>query len=183
MSLIAAKIESVLDIFEGICFPRIGGRNLSLKKGLLIPTIMVSLLILILVMFYTSQQNEYMHISGSNQSGLMYLRVETDKDIYKTAEEIRINFYLVNNKSVDMLVPSLSRGIDISGSSGPVLLLVESYASEGPIKIAANSEYLLGSFVWNQRDKNGKQVPPGTYKIDINLLDAKYDGETSITIE
>ncbi len=183
MSLIAAKIQSMLDSFEGIYFPRMGGRNLSLRKGLLLPTIAVSLLILILVMFYTSQQNEYMYISKSDQSEPMYLRVETDKDIYKTGEEIRINFYLVNNKSVDMLVPSLSRGIDISGSSGPVLLLVESYASEGPIKIAANSQYLLGSFVWNQRSMDGKQVPPGTYKIHVNLLDAKYDGEKSITID
>jgi len=183
MRLAIANIQSMEDR-EGIGFRRLRRQSFqNPRRTLLVPLLMVPLLILIPVIFYTSYRNEFMNMSQSTESGLMYIRVETDKRIYKAGEGIRIDFYLVNNKNVDLLLPSLSRGLDISGSSGAVLLLVESHASEGPIKIAANSEYLLGSFVWNQRDMDGKQVPPGTYRVHVNLLDAECYGETSITID
>jgi len=155
----------------------------NLKTYLFILIVTVSLLMPILVMLYTDPRSRFTNMSQGKQSELMYIRVETDKHAYKTGEKIQIIFYIVNNESTDMFLPSLSRGLDIFGPSGVVLLLVESYASEGPIKIAANSEYLLGSLIWNQRDMNGKEVPEGTYKIHVNLLDAEYEGEASITIE
>jgi len=120
-------------------------------------------------------------ISGS-RNVKSYLAVETKRGSYGSGEEIPIDVYFVNNGSSDTSLPSLSYGLEISGPQGTVLAKVESRASVGPVRVEPSYKVLITSFVWNQRDMNGDQVPPSTYTIRVNLLDSDCSGETAVRI-
>lgn len=113
----------------------------------------------------------------------MYLTVETKSVSYSSGEEIRVEVYFVNGASTEISLPSLSYGLKISGPQGTVLAKVESRASLGPVRVEPSSKILVTSFIWDQRDVSGDQVPQGTYTIHVNLLDSNYSAETTVRIE
>ena len=118
--------------------------------------------------------------SGSER---VYLAVETDRVSYSSGEEIRVDVYFMNGASTEISLPSLGYGLEISGPQGTVLAKVESRASLGPVHVKPFSKALVTSFVWDQRDMSGDQVPPSTYTMHVNLLESDYSGKTTVRIE
>jgi len=125
----------------------------------------------------------YLLFIGGSGGGEVYLTVETKSVSYSSGEEIRVEVYFVNGASTEISLPSLSYGLKISGPQGTVLAKVESRASLGPVRVEPSSKILVTSFIWDQRDVSGDQVPQGTYTIHVNLLDSNYSAETTVRIE
>ena len=112
-----------------------------------------------------------------------YVELRTDKSSYSAGQEVKIAFSLVNDKPGNISVASLGYTLEISGSQGVVLIVTESHSSSEPVSVEASSQAFVGTFVWNQRDMKGNQVPQGDYTIRVHLLDASFQGATEIKIE
>jgi len=114
---------------------------------------------------------------------MVYVGLETDKGTYAPGEEVRIMFSLVNDKRGNITVPSLGYSLEITGTQGVVLIVTESHASSEPVSVDSSSQTLVGTYVWDQKDMKGHQVPNGVYTVSVYLLDASYHGVTEIKIE
>jgi hypothetical protein len=113
----------------------------------------------------------------------VYIKLQTDKSTYKLGEKIQITIFLVNDKSDKISLPSLNYALEISGSQGVVLTMIESRGGIKPVNVEALSQLLIGTYTWNQEDMNRNQVPKGIYTLRVNLLDAPYNGVITIQIE
>ena len=111
-----------------------------------------------------------------------YLEVKTDKSSYSTRETIRVRIYLVNQLNEEIVLPSKSYGLDISGPKDIVLTNVLLEAVEQPITVSSSTNYLIGEWRWNQEDIYRHQVDAGLYTIRVNLLNSTYIGEVIIEI-
>lgn len=113
---------------------------------------------------------------------MSYLKVETDKSIYDIGEGVQINFTFVNDQGVEVSLPSLSYGLEISGPQGVVFIMTVHQTSQGPVRIEPFSQRFIGSYTWNQEDMNRNRVPRDTYTIQFCLLDSTTCGTTTIKI-
>jgi hypothetical protein len=102
----------------------------------------------------------------------VYIKLQTDKSTYKLGEKIQIIIFLVNDKSDKISLPSLNYALEIFGSQGIVLTMVESRGGTGPVNVEALSQLLIETYTWNQEDMNKNQVSKGIYTLRVNLLDA-----------
>jgi flagellar hook assembly protein FlgD len=112
-----------------------------------------------------------------------YVELRTDKSSYSAGQEVKIAFSLVNDKPGNISLASLGYTLEISGSQGVVLIVTESHSSSEPVSVEASSQAFVGTFVWDQRDMKGNQVPQGDYTVRVHLLDASFQGATQIKIE
>jgi flagellar hook assembly protein FlgD len=146
-----------------------------LDKRLIIPVLAAIALIITIFVAW--------NIQPFVQSQEVYVGLETDKRTYVPGEKVKITFSLVNNKPSNISIPSLGYSLEVSGSKGVVLIVTESHSSSEPVSVDASSEILVSTYMWDQRDMNGNQVPSGTYTIRVTLLGASYHGTTEIEIK
>jgi len=143
---------------------------------LIIPSVIA--IIMIAVALVVFNMGPYME-----SRDVVRVELRTDKSSYPSGQEVKIAFSLVNDKPGNISVASLGYTLEISGSQGVVLIVTESHSSSEPVSVEASSQAFVGTFVWDQRDVKGNQVPQGDYTIRVHLLDASFQGATQIKIE
>jgi len=105
---------------------------------------------------------------------------KTDKTEYSIGEDVKVSIYLVNNLDREVISRSKSYGLSVTGSKGVVLFCVSSETRVSPITVPPYTTYLIGEWVWNQRNADRNQVDVGTYVIRVNLLDAEARAEYGV---
>jgi len=124
------------------------------------------------------------------EAGPAYIRVETDRDIYEKEEDIEITFVLVN-KLDEELTYSFGNphqtDIIIYDARGEEVFRHPEENLDWPavmtyITIEANSEAIIGSHTWDQRDGDGNPVEYGSYRVYGTLVGYDVDDEKEIAI-
>ena len=114
---------------------------------------------------------------------MVYVKLETDKNVYTPGEKVRITFSLVNDQPGNISLSSLAYSLEITGPQGVVLIVTESRVGTEPVSVDASSQAMVGTYVWDQKDMNHRQVPNGVYTVRVSLLNAPYKGVATIKIE
>lgn len=104
--------------------------------------------------------------------GRNYIRVETDREVYASADPVKITPVLVN-QSGDSVTYTMAYVVKIFDAE-ETLILEREMVAYGKITIPPHSEGRLDEFTWNQRDKEGDQVSKGRYRIRIRLFEYRY---------
>ena len=109
-------------------------------------------------------------------------QVSTEKGTYNVGEEVNINLSFINPYHIEITCPPASFYLNITDSSGTIVYQIGAKINDMLHTIPANSEQMMYLYSWNQTDKNGNQVPQGKYTINVELIYADYEDETTITI-
>jgi hypothetical protein len=101
-----------------------------------------------------------------------YIRVETDKNIYKYGEKVSISVILVNNRNSDIIYYSIGgdRRVDviIYSLNNSIIwdnIQVVQADEMDKIIVPGNSEYILEDITWSQTNSTDHQVSWGNYRI------------------
>ena len=118
----------------------------------------------------------------------LYLRIDTDKDVYSPGEGVEITFVVVNNKPERiqlMLATSMPAGLVCSFEEenelnfyfvgGECDAIVDRY-------VEANSKETIARYTWSQENKEGLQAPAGEYRIRMELHHPSLKAETTVRI-
>ena len=101
-----------------------------------------------------------------------YIRVETDRDVYASADPVKITPVVVN-QSGNPATYTMAYVVKISDANAAVIWEREMVAY-GKITIPPHSEGRLDEVTWDQRDKNGKKISVGSYRIFVRLFEYRY---------
>ena len=115
--------------------------------------------------------------------GQNHIRIEMHKDNYGFQETITIRPVIVN--LTDGLLTYTMAYVGQVFNTDNTLVWEKEMVAYGKITIPANAERSLDQFFWDQKDKTGKQVPPGRYRIFIRLFEYRFkdvNGQKWITI-
>lgn len=133
--------------------------------------VVFSFLVLVSVIVFFVFQN--MSLSSNSVS----IQVTTDKPAYIQGENVTIQAYMINEKSVAVSYPS-SIGYTIEDSNGTEIFgFVTDISWESPYPtFAPHSKTLFTlssdettTFVWNQNDIEHKAAEPGVYTVRVSL--------------
>ncbi len=120
--------------------------------------------------------------------------VATDKESYGPGEEVKINIDFLNEGRNDLKLLSLDHNYEISqivdSSERGIIGRGICIHLTGPVVIAPHDKRILSKSQWDQTNHQHEQVPPGTYKVKVEMdyrgeptLSHTYRGETIFTIE
>jgi hypothetical protein len=104
--------------------------------------------------------------------GRDYIRVETNRDVYVIGDPVKVTPVLIN-QSGDSATYTMAYVVRIFDAEETPILEREMVAY-GKITISPHSEGRLDEFTWDQKDKNGKKIPPGRYRIFVRLFEYRY---------
>ena len=104
--------------------------------------------------------------------GSDYIRVETERDIYSLGGPVKVTPVLVNQSDAPVTY-TMAYVVNIFDPKEAVIWEREMVVY-GKITIPAQSEGKLSEFTWDQKDKAGKQVSEGRYRIFIRLFEYRF---------
>jgi hypothetical protein len=104
--------------------------------------------------------------------GRNYIRVETNREVYVIGEPVMVTPVLVN-QSGDPATYTMAYVVRICDFE-EALILEREMVVYGKITIPPHSQGRLDEFTWDQKDKDGKRVAKGRYRILIRLFEYRY---------
>jgi len=164
------------------------------KKHLAIPAVVVIVVVVVILSLFIALSRKTCDLDHENHSENLYLRIETDKNVYDRGEEVIFSIFVVNEEDTDFSYTYSGRGWELVAFDSEGREVVNSSAGWidhtgiNTLEVPANSQKIIDSnFSWDQTpdpwSSEDQPVPPDCYLLGFCLWGSRdVFGEARILI-